>query len=463
MDGAAAGAAEGARRVHMACALRLYRAVLMPRHADARRRRAALLTVMMLFLLMQQAYVTRRRLLLALSAGAPNRAQVAVGAAALACGALAHTVFHGGSPPLRRWSDVRDDGAWRTKQVRWSDAKFRRYYRVSRRLFTKLCADLSDPALRLERRNNYGRGVSIQQVVGACLRRLASGGDLFDVAEAHDLSESLLHNRMRLFCKALIQLYCADCIKLPTEEDELRRIMRGFEAIAGFPLCCGCMDGVHMPWRSPADKTGECLNHKGWTSVNTLLLSDCFRKIRCVHTGFAGGTHDARVFAQSSLGELMLSGQWPPRSLTGLVEGVAVRPYVVVDAAFPDCDGAALKPYPGGMLQDGHPFKRNFNYRQSATRMPSEHVNGMLKRRWRVLLTPNELWDINDVVDVIVACCILHNLCVDLNDNDPNEHWGDETEADAARMGQDVDISEEDVRSSGVYQTMHAIGIYAGC
>ena len=87
------------------------------------------------------------------------------------------------------------------------------------------------------------------------------------------------------------------------------------------------------------------------------------------------------------------------------------------------------------MLQDGHPFKRAFNYKQSATRMPSEHVNGMLKRRWRILLHQNELWNVADVVEMIVACCILHNLCIDDGDNSPNERWGDEQDTDEARMG----------------------------
>lgn len=421
--------------------------------------------VLVLVMLMLHAQTSRRRLLLAhlVQAGTPNRLRMAVGATAVACGTLSRAVAHGGSAPGRRWSDVRDDGAWRTKLLRWPAVKFRRYYRVSRALFDKLCTDLSSPDLRLARMNNYGRGVLIQQVVGACLRRLASGEDLFQIAEAHDMSESLLHERVPLFCKALIKLYCADSIKLPTDEAELKHIMRGYEAIAGLPQCCGSMDGTHIPWRPPADKTAEYINHKGWTSVNTLLLVDCFRKIRFVHTGFAGGAHDGRVFAQSQLGELMLAGLWPPRSLSRLVEGVAVKPYVAVDAAFPDCDGGAIKPYPGGMLQDGRPFKRAFNYKQSSTRMPSEHVNGMLKRRWRILLKGSEIWNIEDVVDIIVACCILHNMCVDAKDNNPHERWGDERPTDPDRMGHDVDVSEAELASSGVFQAMHALGVYAGC
>lgn len=101
---------------------------------------------------------------------------------------------------------------------------------------------------------------------------------------------------------------------------------------------------------------------------------------------------------------------------------------------------------------------------QSGTRMPVEHVNSMLKRRWRVLYHGCEIWSLETMVDVIMTCCILHNLCVLDKDAPADEIWGDEEEADAHRSGNDVDPREVDAAAaSGMYAVMLALGTHTRC
>ena len=380
--------------------------------------------------------------------------------------ALASVTWHGGSAKGRAWSLPRGEH-WKLVQQRWPTDKFRRYYRVEKTRFQALCADLADPQWRLYRVNSAGRGLSIEQVVGACLRRLGSGADLFSVAEDHGMSEAALHERMRLFCRAVRGLYESDRIKLPTDEDELRGIMRGFSLPAGFVYCCGAIDGTHVPVRPPAEKAAQYLNHKGWSSINTLLLVDHKRRIRGVHTGWPGGAHDAKLFRQSTFGRMLLDGSWPPSGMGGRVEGVYVQPYCVADAAFPDCNGRVVKPFPGGMLQDGNRFRSNVNYKQSATRMAVEHANGMLKRRWRILLHPTEVRDMGDVVDIIMCCCVLHNICVDDRGDAAVEVFGDEEEGDAALMGTDVTpipANEQSIAAADdMYAVLNVMGVATDC
>ena len=56
------------------------------------------------------------------------------------------------------------------------------------------------------------------------------------------------------------------------------------------------------------------------------------------------------------------------------------------------------------------PEQKNFNYRLSRARIVSENGFGRLKARWRRLMKQNEM-EITNVPNVIVACCILHNVC----------------------------------------------------
>jgi hypothetical protein len=54
--------------------------------------------------------------------------------------------------------------------------------------------------------------------------------------------------------------------------------------------------------------------------------------------------------------------------------------------------------------------RRKFNKRYSSTRMVIECAYGRLKQRWRVLLKPQML-KVRNVVKVVTACCVLHNIC----------------------------------------------------
>lgn len=62
------------------------------------------------------------------------------------------------------------------------------------------------------------------------------------------------------------------------------------------------------------------------------------------------------------------------------------------------------------------PNQKLFNQFVSQTRIIVERVFGLLKTRFRRIYFFTEYTDLNFVVDTIVADCILHNLCIDEND-----------------------------------------------
>lgn len=78
-----------------------------------------------------------------------------------------------------------------------------------------------------------------------------------------------------------------------------------------------------------------------------------------------------------------------------------------------------ITPYPESQTSDSTDaamYKRQFNHIHSSTRMSIERAFGILVSCWRILLHHVFMRDIKDIVQIITACCILHNLCIDMGE-----------------------------------------------
>jgi DDE superfamily endonuclease len=67
-----------------------------------------------------------------------------------------------------------------------------------------------------------------------------------------------------------------------------------------------------------------------------------------------------------------------------------------------------------------HPEKR-FNKTLAKTRNIVEHASGLLKLRWKILDNTIPSTDIPRINNYIIACFILHNFCIDRDDDFPEE------------------------------------------
>lgn len=64
-------------------------------------------------------------------------------------------------------------------------------------------------------------------------------------------------------------------------------------------------------------------------------------------------------------------------------------------------------------------LQKNYNFCLSSTRIALEQAFGLLKVRFRILLDCLSLTDIKKIPQVILACCVLHNICTLRNDEFP--------------------------------------------
>lgn len=129
------------------------------------------------------------------------------------------------------------------------------------------------------------------------------------------------------------------------------------------------------------------------------LVCDHKLRIRDVFLGYPGSVHDARVFRTSTLGA----------SLADKCEDA----HLLGDSAYP-ISRNLLTPFPDRGLLTRQQI--NYNMKHSSNRIKIEHCNGLLKQKWRQLYHV-KLRKIRNIVNFIRACCVLHNLSLEDNEN----------------------------------------------
>lgn len=87
--------------------------------------------------------------------------------------------------------------------------------------------------------------------------------------------------------------------------------------------------------------------------------------------------------------------------------------HILGDSAY-KCTNYVLTPY----RDNGHlsRVQKNYNYKHSATRVYIEQCFGLLKGRFRILKHVN-IYNTEFIPKLIIACCVLHNICIEQRDN----------------------------------------------
>lgn len=142
-------------------------------------------------------------------------------------------------------------------------------------------------------------------------------------------------------------------------------------------------------------------NRKKFFSINVLAVCDSDTKFLFVECKWPGSVHDSRVYRRSDLFDAVHNrGRNPNMS------------FLLADLGFP-LTSCTLTPYkkPRGRNQ------RFFNKRLRQNRVIIEQAFGKLKARFPVLKY-TILLHLKNISVIIVACFILQNMAVDLNERD---------------------------------------------
>ncbi|XP_072858744.2 uncharacterized protein LOC110082590 isoform X5 [Pogona vitticeps] len=277
-----------------------------------------------------------------------------------------------------------------------------RYFRMSRAAVLDLVEKLR-PVLQRED-TNMRAAIPVDKRVALTLWKLATSDSYRSVANQFGVGVSTVSVIVMEVCEAIHDVLLKHVVQL----GEAQAVMEGFERI-GFPNCIGAVDETHIPILCSPHGTSAYINGKGLVSMVLQALVDSAGRFMDVYAGWSGGTQDSGLPWGSPLFERMEKGAFGPQTTTE-IEGVPVSPVLLGGPACP-LRPWLMKPYPEASSR----ARERFNALLSKCRMAVTYAFERLKGRWRCLLKRLDVAEKN-VPLVIVACCILHNICESRNE-----------------------------------------------
>lgn len=203
-------------------------------------------------------------------------------------------------------------------------------------------------------------------------------------------------------------------IKFPSSIEARQAAKRGFaEITASFPHLVGVIDGTQIRIIAPS------ANHpihpgqpyycrKNFYAINTQIIGDSDRKIININARFPGSVNDAAIWMTSGAKRIMQRQYVRNGTADHLLgdSGYPLEPWLMVPFDNPP---------------ENSPQKR-FNIALSQIRVIIEHINGLLKGRFRCVHGHRALhYNPQRAAKIIYSCAVLHNMCRTYNVPIPND------------------------------------------
>lgn len=270
---------------------------------------------------------------------------------------------------------------------------FKRFFRVSRTTFETICANIQEYQALLPSWTGGRDPIPIFKQLLIMLWYVSSQETLNRIADRFNVAEaSVVRCRDRLF-QVFLNYLKAKFITWPIGVQR-ENVIDGFARKANFQNVIGAIDGTHIKIKAPKEHPETYVNRKGYHSL--ILQAECREDIQFTHivAGNVGSCHDARVLRKSDLWE-----NGPEK---------CGQAHIIGDAAYP-LRKWRMTPF----RNNGHltPKQHHFNTRLSITRVTIERAFGIFKGRFR-RLQYLDTHKIETAVDLIIVCCILHNICI---------------------------------------------------
>ncbi|KAJ1135965.1 hypothetical protein NDU88_002394 [Pleurodeles waltl] len=264
-------------------------------------------------------------------------------------------------------------------------------YRLDRATIHELCAQL-EPALMSPIRQPTGIPPLVQ--VLSVLHFLASGSFQTTVAMSSGMSQPMFSKVLSRVLSALTK-HMRSYIIFP-EEVDLPTVKGDFYALGHILNIIGAIDGTHVALVPPKDDEQVYRNRKSYHSMNVQVVCLADQYISHVNAMFPGSVHDAYVMRNSSIPFVMEQLQ-------------RQRVWLIGDSGYPNLPWL-LTPVRNPRTR----AEERYNEAHGRTRRVIERTFGLLKARFRCLhMTGGSLmYSPKKVCQIIVACCMLHNLAL---------------------------------------------------
>nr|XP_012215711.1 PREDICTED: putative nuclease HARBI1 [Linepithema humile] len=306
------------------------------------------------------------------------------------------------------------------------DKTFQSHFRLTRSSFEIVRRAIG---LILLPNNNEGGhpNVPLEKAILSTLWLLANQDSFREVSNLFDLSSSTTHKIFLDVCSALCSIV-NKYLHWPNLA-EFQCIRQQFDELRGpnnFPDVACAVDGMHIEIPAARDDPISYYNRKGFHSIILQGICDAKCQFIDIFIGWPGATHDARVWRESPIGQALAEDP------TLLPEGT----HIIGDSAY------TLQPYLlTPFRNNGHltPRQKLYNKKLSSKRVVIEQAFGKLRARFRRLEYLN-MYLMNEMKIVVVAACVLHNICIRYNDE--TELSDDEREEENRDQDEDNAILE---------------------
>lgn len=300
---------------------------------------------------------------------------------------------------------------------KYSEARFKKTFRISKRTFKYILGKIEHDLLR---QTLTEEPLSPAFRLGVCLYRLARGDYYYTISELAGIGRSTVCTIVDEVTDAIIKNLWEDHVlkHFPKDKEQFKEKILDMEELWQFPFCWGAIDGSHIPIKCPAGGLQSCKeyhNFKNFYSIVLMAMVDAKYRFIWASCGFPGNSHDSIILQSTQLWREIKEENLIP-AIGQQIDGVTIPPLLIGDSAFP-FQPWMMKPFTKATLS---PEERNFNYRLSRARMVTEGAYGQLKGRWRVLFRKCESPP-EKVKMITLACLVLHNICLDKGETLPRQ------------------------------------------
>ncbi|PWA29634.1 hypothetical protein CCH79_00008053, partial [Gambusia affinis] len=194
---------------------------------------------------------------------------------------------------------------------------------------------------------------------------------------------------------------------------ELEESAQLFHSYLGFPHCVAAITTLHTAIITPSSNASDYANPAGWLSVLSQVAISGQGYFWDVCASFPGGTDPAEILQNSALWATAAEGGLSPAQ-TPIFMGKPLRYVLLGEACYP-LQSWLMKAYPEQKSRRGcrtalpEP-QQLFNRHFSRALRASEEALLRLRARWQCLSKRNDC-GLDVVPTMMLACCILHNMC----------------------------------------------------
>ncbi|XP_028785369.1 uncharacterized protein LOC114741284 [Neltuma alba] len=289
--------------------------------------------------------------------------------------------------------------AWVQEILRGNPTRCYEMFRMEKRVFHYLCAELSEYGLKVTKH------MGVEEMVAMFLNMVGHGIGNRMIQERFQHSGETVSRHLHKVLRACLQL-SFNYIKPqdPTFREFPSKIQNDPRYWPFFKNAIGAIDGTHVRCVVSLFEQPKFIGRKGYPTQNIMAACDWDMCFTFALAGWEGTAHDARVFYNALTTPSMNFPHPPPGK------------YYLVDAGYPTPVGY-IGPYkceryhlPDFRRSSGFQNENEiFNYYHSSLRCTIERTFGVWKNRFAILdhMPP---YKIQTQVQIVIATMAIHNF-----------------------------------------------------